>query len=89
VTNVTDSLCALSLRGKAVRRVLAKGCALDLHSSKFGTGDCAQTMLAHAAVTLIAHDAPGFTLVCRTSFAPYVTEWLMDAGLEFGASFRG
>ena len=89
VTNVTDSLCALSLRGKAVRKVLAKGCGLDLHVSKFGTGDCAQTMLAHAAVTLIAHDASDFTLVCRTSFAPYVTEWLMDAGLEFGASFRG
>jgi sarcosine oxidase gamma subunit len=46
-------------------------------------------MLAHAAVTLIAQDASGFTLVCRTSFAPYVTEWLMDAGLESGASFRG
>ena len=89
VTNVTDSLCALSLRGKAVRKVLAKGCALDLHASQFGAGDCAQTMLAHAAVTLIAHDASGFTMVCRTSFAPYVTEWLMDAGLEFGASFRG
>ena len=88
VTNVTDSLCALSLRGKAVRKVLAKGCALDLHASQFGAGDCAQTMLAHAAVTLIAQDASGFTLVCRTSFAPYVTEWLMDAGLEFGASFR-
>jgi sarcosine oxidase gamma subunit len=45
--------------------------------------------LAHAAVTLIAQDEDRFTLICRTSFAPYVAEWLMDAGLEFGASFRG
>ena len=89
VTNVTDSLCALSLRGKAVRKVLAKGCGLDLHPSKFTAGDCAQSMLAHAGMTLIANDASGFTLVCRNSFAPYVAEWLMDAGLEFGASFRG
>jgi len=89
VTNVTDSLCAMSLHGRAVRRVLAKGCALDLHPSKFTAGDCAQSMLAHAAVTLIAGDESGFTLVCRTSFAPYVAEWLMDAGREFGASFRG
>ena len=89
VTNVTDSLCALSLRGPAVRQVLAKGCSLDLHPSKFGAGDSAQTMLAHAAITLMAHDETGFTLICRTSFAPYVAEWLIDAGLEFGASFRG
>ena len=89
VTNVTDSLCALSLRGKAVRQVLAKGCALDLHPSRFGAGQCAQSMLAHAAVTLIANDETSFTLICRSSFAPYVAEWLMDAGMEFGASFRG
>ena len=89
VTNVTDSLCALSLRGPAVRKVLAKGCALDLHPSQFGAGDCAQSLLAHAAVTLVAQDEDRFMLICRTSFAPYVAEWLMDAGLEFGASFRG
>ena len=89
VTNVTDSLCALSLRGPAVREVLARGCALDLHPSKFTAGDCAQSMLAHAAVTLIANDETGFTLICRTSFAPYVADWLMDAGLAFGVSFRG
>ena len=89
VTNVTDSLCALSLRGSAVREVLARGCALDLHPSKFTAGDCAQSMLAHAAVTLIANDETGFTLICRTSFAPYVADWLMDAGLAFGVSFRG
>ena len=89
VTNVTDSLCALSLRGAAVRQVLAKGCALDLHPSQFGAGDCAQSLLAHAAVTLIAGDGNRFTLICRTSFAPYVAEWLMDAGLEFGAAFKG
>lgn len=89
VTNVTDSLCAMSLRGPAVRQVLAKGCSLDLHQSEFTAGDAAQTMLAHAGVTLIATDESGVTLVCRTSFAPYIAEWLMDAGLEFGASFRG
>ena len=89
VTNVTDSLCALSLRRPAVREVLARGCALDLHPSKFTAGDCAQSMLAHAAVTLIANDETGFTLICRTSFAPYVADWLMDAGLAFGVSFRG
>ena len=86
---MTDSLCALALGGSAVRQVLAKGCSLDLHPSKFATGDCAQTMLAHAGVTLIAQDADRFMLICRTSFAPYVADWLMDAGREYGAAFKG
>ena len=88
-TNVTDALCAISLRGPAVRQVLAKGCAIDLHPSVFTAGMCAQTMLSHAAVTLIAGESDRFTLICRTSFAAYVHDWLMDAGLEYGASFRG
>ena len=46
-------------------------------------------MLAHAGVTLIAQDADRFMLICRTSFAPYVADWLMDAGMEYGAAFKG
>ena len=88
-TNVTDALCAILLRGPAVRRVLAKGCALDLHPAVFTAGMCAQTMLSHAGVTLIAGDGDRFTLICRTSFAAYVHDWLMDAGLEYGVSFKG
>ncbi|NCF49198.1 MAG: sarcosine oxidase subunit gamma [Bacteroidetes bacterium] len=88
VTNVTDSLCALNLRGPALRRVLAKGCALDLHPSKFAAGHAAQTLLSHAAITLLAIDQDKFTLICRTSFAPYVADWLEDAALEFGVAFR-
>lgn len=89
VNNVTDALCAISLRGSAVRRVLAKGCALDLHPSVFTAGMCAQTMLSHAAVTLIAGEDNRFMVICRTSFAAYTHDWLMDAGLEYGVSFRG
>ena len=89
VTNVTDALCAMSLRGPALRKVLAKGCALDLHPSVFTAGMCAQTMLSHAAVTLVAVSDDQFTLICRTSFAAYVHDWLMDGGLEYGVSFKG
>ena len=88
VTTVTDSLCALSLRGPALRQVLAKGCALDLHPSVFTAGQCAQTMLSHAGVTLVAEDENSFILSCRTSFAAFVAGWLADAGIEFGASFK-
>ena len=88
-TNVTDALCVLQVEGPEVRAVLAKGCALDLHPRKFTPGQCAQTMLAHAGVTIIATDENRFLLICRTSFAPYTLDWLQDAALEFGFVFQG
>ena len=88
-TNVTDALCVLQVEGPDVRAVLAKGCALDLHPRKFTPGQCAQTMLAHAGVTIIATDENCFLLICRTSFASYTLDWLQDAALEFGFVFQG
>ena len=87
ITDVSDSLCALSLSGAAVRDVLAKGCSLDFLPSKFGTGRCAQSLLAHAGITLMALPDDAFILICRTSFAPYVHDWLVDAALEYGYQF--
>ena len=87
VNNVTDALCALMLTGPAVRTVLAKGCSLDLHPTEFSQGACAQTLLAHAAVTILAVQDNNFMVLCRSSFAPYLHQWLKDAALEFGVKF--
>ena len=87
ITDVSDSLCAISLRGPAVRDVLAKGCSLDFLPSKFGAGKCAQSLLAHAGITLMALSDDAFILICRTSFTPYVHDWLVDAALEYGYQF--
>ncbi len=87
ITDVSDSLCALSLRGPAVRAVLAKGCGLDLHPKKFAAGQSAQSLLALSAVTLMAVADDAFILICRTSFAPYVQRWLADAALEYGYQY--
>ena len=84
VTNVTDALCALSLRGQALRKVLAKGCALDLHQSVFTAGMCAQTLLASASITLLCEGDSSFRIICRTSFLDYVMAWLKDAACEYG-----
>ena len=88
ITDVSDSLCALSLSGAAVRDVLAKGCSLDLHPSNFGAGKCSQSLLAHAGIILMALSDDAFILICRTSFAPYVHDWLVDAALEYGCQFN-
>ncbi|MBT6121733.1 MAG: sarcosine oxidase subunit gamma [Candidatus Puniceispirillum sp.] len=89
ITNVTDSLCAFHLSGPALLKVLAKGCALDLYPSQFKAGNAAQTLLSHAAVTLMAMPDGSMTILCRTSFAAYLLDWMTDAALEYGFSFKG
>lgn len=88
ITNVTDSLCAFRLSGPALLKVLAKGCALDLHPSQFKAGDAVQTMLSHASITLMAMPDESMTIMCRTSFAAYLLDWMADAALEYGFSFK-
>ena len=87
VTNITDALAAFHLKGAAVRQVLAKGCAIDLHPGSFASGDAAQTLLLHAAVTMLALSDNELIVICRTSFAPYMHDWLLDAALEYGVKF--
>ena len=84
VNNVTDALVSITLKGKAVRHVLAKGCALDLHKDHFQPGQCAQTIMAHAGMTLICVGEDEFILIGRTSFADYIVSYLADAALEYG-----
>ena len=88
ITNITDALAAFHLKGDAVRQVLAKGCALDLHQNSFISGDAAQTLLSHAAVTIMALADDEFIVICRTSFAPYLHDWLCDAALEYGVKYN-
>ena len=87
VTNITDALAAFRLKGAAVRQVLAKGCALDLHYNSFTSNDAAQTLLSHAAVIIMALADDEFVVICRTSFASYLHDWLLDAALEYGVKF--
>ena len=87
VTNISDALAAFHLKGPAIRQTLAKGCALDLHQTSFRSGDAAQTLLSSAAVTIMALADDEFIVICRTSFASYLHDWLLDAGLEYGVKF--
>ena len=84
VNDVTDALVSIKLKGPAVRQVLAKGCALDLHKDHFTKGECAQTIMAHSGITLICVDEDEFILIGRTSFTDYIVAYLADAALEYG-----
>jgi sarcosine oxidase subunit gamma len=70
----------IEISGPRAREVIAKGCPLDLHPRAFAPGDCAQSRLARAVVTLAQVDGtPTFELIVRRSFADYLWQWLLDA----------
>jgi sarcosine oxidase subunit gamma len=87
VVDVSAQRTTLVLRGEHVRDLLSGGCSLDLHPRMFGRGAAAQTLLGQAAVVLIALVDTGtsYQVVVRTSFAGYLTAWLLDAATEYRA----
>ena len=84
VTIVSDALSCIQLNGPAVRDLLAKGCAIDLHPSKFIEGMCAQSLHTSVGVTIFCDGETSLRLICRTSFLDYIIAWLKDAALEYG-----
>jgi sarcosine oxidase, subunit gamma len=81
--DVSAGRVVLELEGAEARAVLAQGTSLDLRPRVFGPGRCAQTGLARVPVILQQIDAmPRFRIFVRTSFAPYVNEWLRSTIAE-------
>jgi sarcosine oxidase subunit gamma len=85
VVDVSAQRTTVALRGEHARDLLAGGCALDLHPRVFGRGAAAQTLLGQAGELLMALDDTGthYQLVVRSSFAGYLTAWLLDAATEY------
>jgi sarcosine oxidase subunit gamma len=85
VVDVSAQRTTLRLRGEHVRDLLAGGCAVDLHPRVFRRGAAMQTLLGQAGVLLMALDDTGthYQLVVRSSFAGYLTSWLLDAATEY------
>jgi len=82
VIDVSEGRIALELDGGHARAALAQELGLDLRSSSFGSGRCAQTALARVPVILQQIDAARFRIFVRRSFAPYVTDWLRSTIAE-------
>jgi sarcosine oxidase subunit gamma len=83
IVDVSANRTLLEIRGRKARDLLAHGVPIDLDERSFGPGRCAQTLLAKAQVIIERFsDDLAFDLHIRSSFAPYVTEWLLDAAAE-------
>lgn len=73
----------VELSGPRARRVLEKGCPVDLHPRAFAPGTAVTTTLARVPVLLWQTDEESYRLLPRSSFADYVARWLVDAMTEF------
>lgn len=85
LTDVSHGRAALRISGPRARELLAKGCNVDLHPTKFLPGQCAQTSIARVSILLHLTNAEGyFDLYCARSYAGSLWQWLTEAAAEFG-----
>ncbi len=84
VVDNSSGLTMLEITGKNAANLLATDCPLDLHPSVFKPGQCAQTRLAKAGMTIAPmRDGSGFEVIIRRSFADYLLLWMQDAAVAF------
>ena len=84
ISDQSDSLAGLRLRGPAARETLARMLPLDMHPRAFRTGDVAVTMAEHIGVTLwrLDDDSSGhaaFEIAVYRSYAADFASQLSDA----------
>ncbi len=84
VVDNSSGLTMLHITGDNAAALLATDCPFDLHPREFKPGQCAQTRLARAGMTIspLAGGA-GFEVIIRRSFADYLLRWLQDATIAF------
>ena len=87
VTDVSGGQILLQLSGPDVSEILAKGCTLDFHSTKFSPGNCAQSGLAKTNILIgLVDEQPIYEIIVRRSFSEYLVLWLKHAAGEHGVA---
>ena len=82
VVDNSSGLTMVQISGDTAGELLATDCPLDLHPRAFQPGQCAQTRLAKAGMTITPlADGKGFEIIVRRSFADYLVLWLLDAAV--------
>ncbi len=84
VVDNSSGLTMIHISGEHAAALLSTDCPLDLHPREFKLGQCAQTRLAKAGMTLSPlPDNSGFEVIIRRSFADYLLLWLQEAAIAF------
>jgi methylglutamate dehydrogenase subunit D len=84
VSDQSHGRVTIRIAGPKVRKVLAKGTPVDLHTDEFPLGHSAVTQMAHAGVHLARVDEDAFELSVFRGFAESFWEWLTQQAEEFG-----
>jgi sarcosine oxidase subunit gamma len=87
-----DSHCWFAISGEPAPLVLAKLCAINLASNRFGDGQIAQTIIAHLSAVLIRRDLAGslsYSLLVDSASSEYLWDCLLDAMAEFDGVICG
>jgi len=80
----SSGLTMVEISGDNAAGLLASDCPFDLHPRAFKPGQCAQTRLAKAGMTITPmRGGSGFEVIIRRSFADYIGLWMKDAAVEF------
>lgn len=82
--DVGSARTRISLRGEAVRDLLAVGVKIDLRPKSFPVGTFAQTPAGNANTIIHASAIDRFDVYVSRSFASSWRVWLEHAGQEFG-----
>lgn len=85
-TDLSHAFARLEIEGTESRMLLAKGCALDLHPSRFPSGRCTRTRLADMPVIVRCVQDSIFQCIVASSCRHYLLSWLSDAAVEFSNS---
>ena len=84
VVDNSSGLTLVEITGNNAGALLATDCPLDLHPGVFKAGQCAQTRLAKAGMTIAPlRNGDGFEVIIRRSFADYLLLWMQDAAVAF------
>jgi sarcosine oxidase subunit gamma len=87
-TDVSQALQRVEIDGREVRELLAKGCSIDLHPSRFPPGRSVRTRFTGMPVIIRCTGASTFECLVTLSYSDYLLTWLQDAELEFPVASR-
>lgn len=82
-TDVSKAMARIQIDTPHARDLLAKGCSLDLHPTRFPPGCAARVRLGGMPVIIRCTDASTFECMVTLSYTDYLVCWLEDAALEF------
>ena len=79
VTNVSDQLVMLTLKGDRIFDLLSTGCPFNFNDFKSKKGSVTQTILLQIDVTIHLKEINTVNLFVRRSFSEHLISWIDDA----------